>query len=200
MTSLATITALLTTLLAGVGGSFSDAVHRRLERDLDELGIVDPAKRRRLTGKTLHDLERRLVAGLRRNLEQDLVTRGWTPPSAVEPLTAHNPALAPESVEAKVLRWARQRTEFTARDVQRALDWFETAAEVKACLAGLIARGHLESLPLHRPKGSRGRMPSPRYRALPMPDGPTQQSVSEEPPKLSWPEPVESQLDWPVED
>lgn len=186
-------------LLATAGGRFPPGIYQRLERDLDELGIQDPDKRRRLTGKALWELERRLVSGLRRNLEQDLATRGWSPPSADEPFAAPVPVLAPESVEAKVLRWSRQRDQFSARDVQRAFVWFESARDVQACLNGLVARGLLETLPLRRPKGSRGRAPSPRYRAIPIPDAPTRNSAREEPSKLSWPQPATS-LKWPTED
>lgn len=191
---------IIAVLLAALGGSYPPSVRRLLEQDLDRLGIDDPDKRRRLKGGAFHDLDRRIVDGLRRNMERRLSSRGWTPPCSDEPLFTGGPVLAPESVEQKVLRWARLRADFSARDVQRAFSWFESAADVKACLRGLTAQGVLERLPTSRPKGARGRMPSPRYRAVPIPDEQSRVPVTGEPQELVWPDPVETELDWPVED
>lgn len=170
-----------------MGGELPKSVRRRLDEELDSLGVDDPEKRRRLRGRVLYDLDRRIAARVRRTLESEWTFGGRSPTVVEEPWIPKAPILAPDSVQGRVVRWSRQRADFSVRDLQRSFDWFETASDARECVSGLVARGLLEVvLPQRRP-GRRGRMPDPRYRAVPVPDEKPQPPYHSES-QVVWPE------------
>jgi hypothetical protein len=110
----------------------------------------------RLTGRATRDVARLMAARA--------LGAGWQPPSiAFEPLAYAIPVT--RSVQDRVLRWAAQRSDFSAREVQRAFDCFERAQDVRACLNGFVARGEIEVLATAR-RARTGRLPSPRYKVV----------------------------------
>lgn len=141
-----------------------------VEAVLDQHGITDPSRRRRVRVEARRRLEERATRELVR-LQRQALLQGWRPPpSAIEVVEppAEFPVPIGQGVYCRVVRWIRNAGgEFSVRDLMRASNFFETASDARAILDGLIKQGEVEVLepPLRWP-GERGRPPGPRYRAV----------------------------------
>lgn len=143
-----------------------------IELILERYGILDERLKRKVVRDARARLTHRAIRDVSRAMATHALGGGWRPPpSGFEPsLDTSLPVSA--SAQDRVLRWASLRSEFSLRDVQRAFDFFERAADVRSCLNGLVARGELEVLPLQR-RANAGRLPSVRYRVIPFSIRPT---------------------------
>jgi len=151
---------------AGGLGSPSAAV----EAVLDRHGVFDRSRRQRVRREAQRRLEERATKQVVRVLIQEALGQGWgAPPRSVDAFEPPQdfPVPVRQAVYNRVLRWIRERPDFSARDLQRASNWFETAGDVRAVVDGLVAQGEVEVLPAPlRWPGERGRPPGTRYRAV----------------------------------
>ena len=154
------------------------AVDAEVEEILGKYGILDERLKQKVTREARIRLTERATKDVTRLMATRALSAGWRPPpTALEP-RSDDPMPPPASVQDRVLRWASLRPDFSARDLQRAVDWFDCAADVRCCLNGLVARGELEVLAARRRPGG-GRLPSARYRVVKPPSaGATQHADS----------------------
>lgn len=148
-----------------------DAQSAAVEAVLDRHGILDHDRRRRIHKETVRRFDERATCDAVRVLTSEALGQGWRPPpSSCDVYESGDvfPVPIRQVVFARVLCWIRERPDFSVRDVMRASDWFQTAADARAVVDGLVARGEVEILapPLRWP-GERGRRPGTRYRAVP---------------------------------
>jgi hypothetical protein len=144
-----------------------DVVEAELAKVYADCGLLAPGMQARVLRHARRRLVERATREASRVLAQQALGAGWTPPAPPpERFVDTQPLPVSESVQDQTLRWARARGEFSARDLQRGCSHlFERAVDVRACLNGLVNRGELEAMPVRR-QSNRGRLPSPRFRAV----------------------------------
>lgn len=146
-----------------------DAQSAVVEAVLDKHGIRDPSRRRRVHLEAQRRLDERATKASLRALVC-VALQGWRPPPSscdVPEVPDDSPIPIRQDVYRRVVRWIRRAPgDFGVRDLMRGTG-VETAADARAVLDGLIARGEVQVLkpPLRWP-GDVGRPCGPRYRAV----------------------------------